>query len=627
MPSDDRDALAPGTRPVPKAPPPPPPDLMPEGTSITFIGDISNAPVDDAHGFLLVPDDVAADADAPSRGSLVPDGDRSTLAAGDGTDGSGGGDGDGDGGALEEKDGGTGPVARAARRRIHAIAASLALLAVVIGIPLSLMALIHGLLPGGGDDGTSNSSSSAATTSSDAIVDSQKRHDPMPTVNLNASEIRTAIWGSSKARIGVTQEEAFADSADTLASGAPSPDLAIPNPPTSRSHHGWVKWYASDGHWRMATDNDDAYIENDFDPMEDKTDQLDVAYDTGDYDVVHALWKKAQDMESDTGYLIVASYKHAYYLVLEGKKGDWTPLRGINSSAPNPRNNSGYPVNMHFEGEMHGDDGPPQEDEGAYKPWKKPIYREDTFYATNVYSGYGLLMHSYHTAWMHPTCVGAYGSVGWGWMLVQDSKWIWDHIPEGTQCVYLTKSEVPNDRPTTTTVTPNGRWKSDTGGHWHYVAKGGGELEGFANDIDEDGTDTGNMDPLHDMAKEYADATSSTEYLVVIDWERCYAGVFQGSANHWVPIRGMNCTTGTGHVTFDAPMGGDGEFIWHNPESEEGWWEVLLTQGHAFHSTVTADPNHGELGRRVSAGVGRLLPENAKWMWDTIPQYTRVICF
>lgn len=578
----------------------------PDATDLRMGETASHTTPDDDHGFLLVGDEEdgdVAEAEDLSRGSLIPDDHRSVLDDGEGT---------GDGEKKEKEDE---PLAKLRRRRIRAIAASLAVLALVIGIPLSLMGLVHGMLPGGDD----TSSSSASTTSAESVVDLQKRHDPMPTVNLNASEIRTAIWGSSDARIGVTQEEAFADSNEALSAGAPSADLAIPNPSTKRSHHGWVKWYASAGHWVMATDNDDAYIENDFDPMETKTNQLDVAYDTGNYDVVHALWSKAQDMDSPTGYLIVASYKHAYYLVLEGKKGDWTPLRGINSSAPNPRNNDGYPVNMHFEGEMHGDDGPPQEDEGAYKPWKKPIYRDDTYYATNVYPGYGLLMHSYHTAWMQPTCVGAYGSVGWGWMLVQDSKWIWDNIPESTQCVYLTKSEVPEDRPSVSSVTPNGKWRKDSGGHWHYAAKDGSELEGFENDILEDGSDTGNMDPLHEMASLYADADSQTDYLIVVNWDTAYVGIFQGSAGKWVPVRSFNCSTGEHRQSWDDTVEGrEWGGGWHG--MGDGYWLTAIAAGGGFHT----GPG---VGKRASHNVGRVNEENAKWVWDNIPEHTRSICY
>ncbi|MBQ6586130.1 MAG: L,D-transpeptidase [Coriobacteriales bacterium] len=130
--------------------------------------------------------------------------------------------------------------------------------------------------------------------------------------------------------------------------------------------------------------------------------------------------------------------------------------------------------------------------------------------------------------------------------------------------------------------------------------------------------------------------TSSTSYLIIADSERCKVTIYRGSQYDWMPIRYWDCSpgavgsptpngtytvTGRGY-SFSGSKGGTpytcyyytqfwGDYLFHTIEYYRGTWDVL----------------DGRLGERISHGCVRLAPENAKWIYDNIPNGTKVYCF
>ncbi len=126
---------------------------------------------------------------------------------------------------------------------------------------------------------------------------------------------------------------------------------------------------------------------------------------------------------------------------------------------------------------------------------------------------------------------------------------------------------------------------------------------------------------------------SDTEYLILVDLTNNRTIVFEGGYGNWEPIHNWICSTGApwsptvlGDYTvgirgfsFDGALGGTpytcyyytqfyGDFLFHSVPYYQGTWTVQ-------------DP---VLGESVSHGCVRLETENAKWIYDNIPDYTHV---
>lgn len=126
--------------------------------------------------------------------------------------------------------------------------------------------------------------------------------------------------------------------------------------------------------------------------------------------------------------------------------------------------------------------------------------------------------------------------------------------------------------------------------------------------------------------------TSKTKYLVLVDSQYCFLGVFKGRKNHWELIKFWICAPGI-YKTYwnrDHEIGVKSKgFYSYNCQV---YWAVRLHKELWIHSITYKGHNgktvlDGRLGGRYSHGCIRLATENAKWIYDNVPSYSRCICY
>ena len=134
------------------------------------------------------------------------------------------------------------------------------------------------------------------------------------------------------------------------------------------------------------------------------------------------------------------------------------------------------------------------------------------------------------------------------------------------------------------------------------------------------------------MIKKAQKYTSKTKYLVLVDSQYCFLGVFKGKKNHWELIKFWICAPGI-YKTYwnrDHEIGVKSKgFYSYNCQV---YWAVRLHKELWIHSITYKGHNgktvlDGRLGGRYSHGCIRLATENAKWIYDNVPSWTRCICY
>lgn len=134
------------------------------------------------------------------------------------------------------------------------------------------------------------------------------------------------------------------------------------------------------------------------------------------------------------------------------------------------------------------------------------------------------------------------------------------------------------------------------------------------------------------MIKKAQKYTSKTKYLVLIDSQYCFLGVFKGKKNHWSLIRFYLCAPGI-YKTYwnrDHELGVKSkgfysyncQVYWATRLKKELWIHSITYKGHNGKKVLD-----GRLGARISHGCIRLATENAKWIYDNVPSYSRCIIY
>jgi lipoprotein-anchoring transpeptidase ErfK/SrfK len=126
--------------------------------------------------------------------------------------------------------------------------------------------------------------------------------------------------------------------------------------------------------------------------------------------------------------------------------------------------------------------------------------------------------------------------------------------------------------------------------------------------------------------------TSKTKYLVLVDSQYCFLGVFKGKKNNWELIKFWICAPGIFKTYWnrDHEIGVKSKgFYSYNSQV---YWAVRLHKELWIHSITYKGHNgkkvlDGRLGGRYSHGCIRLATENAKWIYDNVPSFSRCICY
>ena len=134
------------------------------------------------------------------------------------------------------------------------------------------------------------------------------------------------------------------------------------------------------------------------------------------------------------------------------------------------------------------------------------------------------------------------------------------------------------------------------------------------------------------MVKKAQKYTSKTKYLVLIDSQYCFLGIFKGKKNNWSLIKFWICAPGIFKTYWnrDHELGVKSKgFYSYNCQV---YWAVRLKKELWIHSITYKGHNgkevlDGRLGGRYSHGCIRLATENAKWLYDNIPSYSRCIIY
>ena len=125
--------------------------------------------------------------------------------------------------------------------------------------------------------------------------------------------------------------------------------------------------------------------------------------------------------------------------------------------------------------------------------------------------------------------------------------------------------------------------------------------------------------------------SSATNWLILVDCTTNHTGVFQGSKGKWSMVYYWECCTGApesptvkGEYTVGMKgysFGGGytcyyytqfyGNYLFHSQKYKQGTFDIL----------------DGSMGVNVSEGCVRLYLDRAKWIYDNIPQNTKVFVY
>ncbi|EKQ57000.1 MULTISPECIES: L,D-transpeptidase [unclassified Clostridium] len=124
--------------------------------------------------------------------------------------------------------------------------------------------------------------------------------------------------------------------------------------------------------------------------------------------------------------------------------------------------------------------------------------------------------------------------------------------------------------------------------------------------------------------------SSATDYLIWVNLSNFKVNIYKGSTNKWNLLHSYLCTIGkpstpTPKGTFT--VGIKGLYFGVN-KGYKCWYYTQFKGNYLFHSIIynlDGSVRDGRLGMRLSDGCIRLAKENAKWIYDNIPQGTKVV--
>lgn len=126
---------------------------------------------------------------------------------------------------------------------------------------------------------------------------------------------------------------------------------------------------------------------------------------------------------------------------------------------------------------------------------------------------------------------------------------------------------------------------------------------------------------------------SSTRWLIMTDTSACQVGVYSGSYGNWSRVALWSC--GPGKPSTPTVKG---EFTIYGRGKSFGsryytcWYYTQFYGNYLFHSVLynrgsMTQIQDGTLGKQVSHGCVRLDINNAKWLYDNIPNGTKVVIY
>lgn len=122
---------------------------------------------------------------------------------------------------------------------------------------------------------------------------------------------------------------------------------------------------------------------------------------------------------------------------------------------------------------------------------------------------------------------------------------------------------------------------------------------------------------------------SETDYFIWVDLKNFRVNIFKGSSRKWELINSYICTIGK--PTTPTPKGtyeiGIKGLYFGVERGYKCWYYTQFKGNYLFHSIIynlDGTVRDGRLGMALSDGCVRLAKVNAKWIYDNIPEETKV---
>lgn len=124
--------------------------------------------------------------------------------------------------------------------------------------------------------------------------------------------------------------------------------------------------------------------------------------------------------------------------------------------------------------------------------------------------------------------------------------------------------------------------------------------------------------------------TSATNYIIWVNLKKFKVNVYSGGKGNWNLVHSYVCTIGK--PATPTPKGeytvGIKGLYFGVKKGYKCWYYTQFKGNYLFHSIIynlDGSVKDGRLGMRLSDGCIRLAKENAKWIYDNIPQGTKVV--
>ena len=124
--------------------------------------------------------------------------------------------------------------------------------------------------------------------------------------------------------------------------------------------------------------------------------------------------------------------------------------------------------------------------------------------------------------------------------------------------------------------------------------------------------------------------SSDTNYFIWVDLNNFKVNIFEGTTNKWSMVHSYLCTIGkkstpTPKGTYKIGIKG---LYFGVEKGYKCWYYTQFKDNYLFHSIIynlDGSVRDGRLGMKLSDGCIRLAKLNAKWIYDNIPQGTKVV--
>lgn len=123
---------------------------------------------------------------------------------------------------------------------------------------------------------------------------------------------------------------------------------------------------------------------------------------------------------------------------------------------------------------------------------------------------------------------------------------------------------------------------------------------------------------------------SNTQFLIYVDLNNFKVNILKGKKSNWILDKSYLCTIGknsTPTPTGVFKIGAKGLYFGVN-KGYKCWYYSSFKGNYLFHSIIynlDGSIRDGRLGMKLSDGCIRLLKVNAKYIYDNVPQGTKVI--